>query len=50
MNSIVAEVTQQLIKKGMSKPPIFYSANIDGGDELNKKIYEEYKEVIHYIY
>ena len=50
INSIVAEVTQQLIYKGVSKPPIFYSANLDGGDELNKKIYKEYSDVIHYKY
>lgn len=50
MNSIIAEVTELLVKNGMDKPPIFYSANIDGGDELNKKIFEEYRDVIHYQY
>lgn len=50
MNSIIAEVTQKLIDKGISKPPIFYSANIDGGDEFNRNIYNEYKEAIHYKY
>lgn len=50
MNSIIAEVTQQLVNVGINKPPIFYSANIDGGDDLNKKIYNEYKEAIHYEY
>lgn len=50
MNSIIAEVTQKLIDKGINKPPIFYSANIDGGDELNIDIYNEYKEAIHYKY
>jgi uncharacterized phosphosugar-binding protein len=48
LNSIVAATTQNLVKKGMKKPPIFYSANIDGGDELNEKLYEEYKDLIHY--
>ncbi|WP_291652567.1 SIS domain-containing protein [Clostridium sp.] len=50
MNSIIAEATELLVKNGMDKPPIFYSANIDGGDELNKKIFEEYRDVIHYQY
>ena len=50
MNSIIAEATELLDKNGMDKPPIFYSANIDGGDELNKKIFEEYRDVIHYKY
>ena len=50
MNSIIAEATQALVNSGIEKPPVFYSANIDGGDELNKKIFEEYKDVIHYQY
>lgn len=48
LNSIIAATTQNLVKKGMKNPPIFYSANIDGGDELNEKLYEEYKDSIHY--
>lgn len=48
VNSIVAATTQELVHHGMKKPPIFYSANIDHGDELNKQIFEEYKDVIHY--
>lgn len=48
LNSIISATAQNLVKHGMKKPPIFYSANIDGGDELNKKLYEEYKESIHY--
>ena len=48
LNSIVAATVQSLVKKGMKNPPIFYSANLDGGDELNEKLYEEYKDSIHY--
>lgn len=48
LNSIVAAVAQELVDRGMKKPPIFYSANLDGGDELNRKLYEEYQSVIHY--
>ncbi len=50
MNSIIAQATQELVNRGLKNPPIFYSANIDGGDELNKKIFDEYKDVIHYEY
>ncbi|SHK25856.1 Uncharacterized protein, contains SIS (Sugar ISomerase) phosphosugar binding domain [Clostridium cavendishii DSM 21758] len=50
MNSIVAETVQELTNKGMNPPPIFYSANIDGGDELNREVFNEYKDVIHYQY
>lgn len=48
VNSIIAATTLELVQRGMKKPPIFYSANIDNGDELNKQIFEEYKDVIHY--
>jgi len=48
LNSIIVSTAQNLIKKGMKKPPIFYSANVDGGDELNEELYNEYKDSIHY--
>lgn len=48
LNSIVAAVAQELVNRGMKKPPIFYSANLDGGDELNQKLVAEYQSVIHY--
>jgi Uncharacterized protein containing SIS (Sugar ISomerase) phosphosugar binding domain len=48
LNSIIVETTRTLIERGMKKPPIFYSANLDGGDELNQKLFAEYKDSIHY--
>ena len=48
LNSIVAKTTEELIRRGMKNPPIFYSANLDGGDELNQAIFKEYKDNIHY--
>ncbi|MBK4833167.1 hypothetical protein CU001_2226 [Enterococcus faecium] len=33
---------------GIDYPPIFYSTNVDGGDELNQSLFEQYKEAIHY--
>lgn len=50
LNSIVAATTQSLVNSGLKNPPIFYSANVDGGDELNCKIFEEYRDSIHYSY
>lgn len=50
LNSIVTEVCQTLVSNGMKYPPIFYSANLDGGDELNKNLYEQFKDTIHYRY
>lgn len=48
MNSVVAALVQKLVDGGMEHPPIFYSANLDGGDELNRALYEEYKDCIRY--
>ncbi|HHX70447.1 MAG: SIS domain-containing protein [Miniphocaeibacter sp.] len=50
LNTIVSEVCKKLIENGKVHPPIFYSANLDGGDELNKKLKDEFKELIHYKY
>ena len=48
VNSISVRTVELLLEKGI-EPPIFYSANIDGGDEKNQKIFEEYKDNIHYM-
>ncbi|GAA0360308.1 SIS domain-containing protein [Alkalibacterium iburiense] len=48
VNTLVVETVKQLKARGMEKPPIFYSANLDGGDELNKTLIEVFKEAIHY--
>ena len=42
--------SRELVDNGMDNPPIFYSANIDGGDKLNQKLFDEYKDLIHYKY
>jgi uncharacterized phosphosugar-binding protein len=50
LNSISAATAQKLIESGVKTPPVFYSANVDGGDELNRKIFKEYKDCIHYTF
>lgn len=50
LNTIVSEVAKKLVEEGVDNPPIFYSANIDGGDKLNRELFEKYKEEIHYKY
>jgi len=50
LNTIIVEVCEQLISEGVKHPPIFYSTNIDGGDQLNAELFETYKEVIHYLF
>ncbi|MBO0428637.1 SIS domain-containing protein [Vagococcus fluvialis] len=48
LNTIIVETCQKLVDSGVKYPPIFYSANLDGGDQLNQDLYEQYKESIHY--
>ncbi|MCL2014817.1 MAG: SIS domain-containing protein [Defluviitaleaceae bacterium] len=48
LNAIVAQVAEELIAKGVAVPPIFYSANIDGGDQLNRGVYREFGDSVHY--
>lgn len=48
LNSIIVEVVENLVHDGF-EPPIFHSANVDGGDEHNQKILKKYKSRIHYM-
>ncbi|MDY0395623.1 sugar isomerase domain-containing protein [Virgibacillus halophilus] len=48
VNAIVIATAEELLKLGIV-PPVFHSANVDGGDEFNKKILEENKDNIHYM-
>jgi len=48
VNMIVISTVDNLLKLGI-EPPVFRSANVDGGDEANKVIFEKYKENIHYM-
>lgn len=50
LNTIIVEASQQLVKSKNGSAPVFYSANLDGGDEKNKQLFEEYKDMIHYEY
>ncbi len=48
LNAIVIEAVEQMIADGIV-PPVFMSANIDGGDEHNARIFREYKDNIFYM-
>lgn len=48
VNAVAAEVVQMLVKHGV-KPPVFLSANLDGGDEYNAKLLKENRHRIHYM-
>ena len=48
VNSIVAQTVQILVDRGV-EPPVFVSANLDGGDEYNSRKLQENKHRIHYM-
>jgi uncharacterized phosphosugar-binding protein len=48
LHSVVAQVIENLIDQGLT-PPVFVSANLDGGDAHNQRILEEYGDRIHYL-
>lgn len=48
INAIVIDAVNKMIEDGIV-PPVLMSANLDGGDEHNTKIFEEYKDNIFYM-
>jgi uncharacterized phosphosugar-binding protein len=48
VNAIVAEATEMFLKLGQV-PPVFISANIDGGDRHNEVLMKQYKNQIDYM-
>jgi len=48
VNALVAEVAAGLLKRGVT-PPVFMSANVDGGDEFNERLLRENRDRIHYM-
>jgi len=47
-NSLVVRTVERCLEKSID-PPIFYSANLDGGDAKNKKTFETYQTHIFYM-
>ena len=48
VNMLLIRIVEYLLEMGI-EPPIFHSANMDGGDEFNDKIFKEHKDQIHYM-
>lgn len=48
INALVVEVAARMLERGM-EPPIFMSANLDGGDEYNQRLLQHYRDRIHYL-
>ena len=48
LHSVVAQVIENLLSRGIV-PPVFVSANLDGGDAHNQRILTEYADRVHYM-
>lgn len=48
VNAMVAETVRMLAEQGKT-PPVFMSANLDGGDEFNARLLAENRHRIHYM-
>ncbi|QOX63506.1 SIS domain-containing protein [Anoxybacterium hadale] len=48
VNMLLIRTVEYLLEFGV-EPPIFRSANVDGGSEFNKLLFEKYKDRIHYM-
>ena len=48
VNAVVAEACAILLERGIS-PPVFMSANLDGGDAHNAKLMERYRGRVLYL-
>ncbi len=47
-NAIVVEAVKIMVERGIL-PPVFMSANVDGGDEYNERLLKENAHRIHYM-
>lgn len=48
LNAVVADTVERLVKSG-TVPPVFMSANVEGGDAHNAAMLQEYKDNIKYM-
>lgn len=48
VNMLVVRTVEYLLEMGV-EPPIFHSANVDGGEEFNQTLFEKYRDQIHYM-
>ena len=48
INAVIVDAVALLVGMGIA-PPVFISANLDGGDEHNKNVIENYRDNIYYM-
>jgi len=48
VNALVCEVVAKLVEAG-HEPPVYMSANLDGGDEYNARLLAQYRDRVYYM-
>jgi len=48
LNALVVEIVERLLRRGI-EPPVFLSANLEGGDAHNRRLLERYKGRLNYL-
>ena len=48
LNAMVAQAVNLILEAG-AVPPVFVSANLDGGDEHNRRVLDTYRDHIFYM-
>ena len=48
LQCLIAATVEELLARGIT-PPVFLAANVEGGDEYNQKLFDQYKDRIFYI-
>jgi uncharacterized phosphosugar-binding protein len=48
LNAVMVQAVEYVVEQG-GIPPVFVSANMDGGDEYNEKVLKAYRDHIFYL-
>lgn len=48
LQCLVAATVEDLLRRGI-EPPLFLAANVEGGDEYNRRMFEKYRDRIFYL-
>jgi uncharacterized phosphosugar-binding protein len=48
LQALIAATIELLLQRGIT-PPVFLAANVEGGDEYNQKLFQQYKDRIFYM-
>ena len=48
LHALVSATIEECLARGMT-PPVYVAANVDGGEEWNRKLWDEYGDRVFYV-